>query len=859
MNESNSIWKALGAWGKSLAKWQRRLLSKAISKGRLSTEDIAEVLEILKHANGLSDSREEEPAAIASPRAEKSYKPLRLLKIDGLAGINAIPDGSTLTFDPGLTVVYGRNGAGKSGFARLLANACFSRYTPDILANIYAEHECANPAAVFHIELDGELQPPIQYTLEMKHDELERICFFDVTIAKLHVSQASNFEFKPSGFDVFPEMARVYGELSKLLTAEIEARTSSVNFSDSFIGAETVVSRTVASIARKPDMPTIRELATYGSTQRARFKELDGQIVALKSKSPQAVLTELNVAKNDIEALSAKLTTLAASFTAAAEEARNELSLIAKEQAAAAALLGSEIFKRPFFKAVGAAEWDSFARAAHLLARAESKDYPNEADRCLLCERPLDRDSRGHIASLLSFVEGDAKKSAAESNARLSAVATALERQELNLFSDDSAVRAHVRRLDPTLERTIADHMSALGELRDGAVDAMLEREPCAGNIDCTEILVPLGSLSERIAQDIDRLQKTDETQAIESLDLERRTLRHREVLSQLLPQIDKHVADAAWCANAERAKGSLSPRHITEKEKELFAEMIGESYRSRLKDESAKLDCALPIEIQTIGQKGKTVRSLQMVGGHKPDTILSEGEQRAIALADFLTEVTLNPASGGIVLDDPVTSQDHQRKALIAKRLVAETANRQVVVFTHDLPFLNQLISVAETEGCSHQAHWIERGEDGTPGHISLNDAPTTSKNYDTTERAKQCKAEAQKLAGRPRHDAICKGMGALRRTIEETIAKRFLKGVIPRWGDRVIVTGLRKIAWDDTLAEQLCSIFEELSAYIEGHSHTDEAVGAPAEIEDLTKMIDRVDSLVGAAKGDKKAKPAG
>jgi hypothetical protein len=188
----------------------------------------------------------------------------------------------------------------------------------------------------------------------------------------------------------------------------------------------------------------------------------------------------------------------------------------------------------------------------------------------------------------------------------------------------------------------------------------------------------------------------------------------------------------------------------------------------------------------------------------------------------------------------------------------VAEAANPQVVVFTHDLPFLNQLISVAETEGCLHEAHWIERGEDGTPGQIYLNDAPTTSKNYDTTERAKQCKAEAQKLAGRLRHDAICKGMGALRRTIEETIAKKFLKGGIPRWEDRVIVTGLRNIAWDDNLAEQLCSIFEELSAYIEGHSHTDEAMGAPAEIDDLTKMIDRVDSVVGAAKGVKKTKPA-
>jgi hypothetical protein len=243
------------------------------------------------------------------------------------------------------------------------------------------------------------------------------------------------------------------------------------------------------------------------------------------------------------------------------------------------------------------------------------------------------------------------------------------------------------------------------------------------------------------------------------------------------------------------------------------------------------------------------------MIGGYKLDTVLSEGEQRAVALADFLTEVTLNPASSGIVLDDPVTSQDHQRKERIAKRLVSEAAHRQVIVFTHDLPFLNMLIGVAEAGGRSYQAHWIERGNDGSPGHISLNDAPATSKVYDTTERAKQCKAEAQKLSGRARHDAICKGMGALRRTIEETVAKRLLKGVIPRWEDRVIVTGLRKIAWDDDLAEQLCLLFEELSAYIEGHSHTDEAMGAPADIDDLTKMISRVDALVSTAKKDKKA----
>lgn len=460
---------------------------------------------------------------------------------------------------------------------------------------------------------------------------------------------------------------------------------------------------------------------------------------------------------------------------------------------------------------------------------------------------------------MLAFVEGDAKKSASKSDTGLRAVATVLERLELNLFSDETAVRAHVRQLDPTLEKAITDHMFSLAELRDRAVGAMQVREPCAGSINSAGILGSLAYLCDRIGQDVERLQKADQTQAIASLELERQTLRHREVLSQLLPQIEKHVTDAAWCATAEKAKSSLSPRHVTEKEKELFTEVIGELYRTRLEEECDKLDCALPIEIQTVGQKGKTVRSLQMIGGHRPDTILSEGEQRAVALADFLTEVTLNPANGGIVLDDPVTSQDHQRKERIAKRLVAEAASRQVIVFTHDLPFLNKLIGVAEAEGRSYQAHWIERGNDGSPGHISLNDVPATSKAYDTTERAKQCKAEAQKLSGRARHDAICKGMGALRRTIEETIAKRLLKGVIPRWEDRVIVTGLRKIAWDDALAEELCCVFEELSAYIEGHSHTDEAMGAPAEIDDLAKMIGWVDALIGKAKKDKKAAAAG
>ena len=166
------------------------------------------------------------------------------------------------------------------------------------------------------------------------------------------------------------------------------------------------------------------------------------------------------------------------------------------------------------------------------------------------------------------------------------------------------------------------------------------------------------------------RLQKEDPAKVITALNSERQTFRHREVLSKLMPSAEVHVSNAKWCAIANSGKSALNPKHITDKEKELFLELVGENYRERFAEECKKLDCALPVELQTVGKRGKTERSL-MMKGHRPDAILSEGKKKAVALADFLTEVALNPTSAGIVLDDPVTSQDDEHKHFIAKRLV--------------------------------------------------------------------------------------------------------------------------------------------------------------------------------------------
>ena len=67
---------------------------------------------------------------------------------------------------------------------------------------------------------------------------------------------------------------------------------------------------------------------------------------------------------------------------------------------------------------------------------------------------------------------------------------------------------------------------------------------------------------------------------------------------------------------------------------------------------------------------------------------ILSEGEYRCVALAGFMAELATNDSDSGIIFDDPVSSLDHLHREAIAKRLAAEGRSRQMIVFTHDLPF---------------------------------------------------------------------------------------------------------------------------------------------------------------------------
>jgi len=113
--------------------WQRDALRRLLLQGNLSEADSIELIKLCKAAHGLTTGEEGNPEA--NPLADhhlpadvQSNSPVVLTAIHDIQNVNLISTTRPLTFgNSGLSIVYGDNASGKSGYARILKLACRAR------------------------------------------------------------------------------------------------------------------------------------------------------------------------------------------------------------------------------------------------------------------------------------------------------------------------------------------------------------------------------------------------------------------------------------------------------------------------------------------------------------------------------------------------------------------------------------------------------------------------------------------------------------------------------------------------------------------------------------------------------------
>ncbi len=175
--------------------------------------------------------------------------------------------------------------------------------------------------------------------------------------------------------------------------------------------------------------------------------------------------------------------------------------------------------------------------------------------------------------------------------------------------------------------------------------------------------------------------------------------LKDRQLLSTKIEEVKTAITNYKIISTLSANATSFTTNSISRKTTSAREELIQQDFKDKFKGELRALRKSnLDIELDFETDRGNS-KILPTISRHALVDILSEGEQKAIALAEFITELQLDNNNAPVIFDDPVCSLDHRIIDEVAKRLIELSKQHQVIVFTHSILLLHSLIQQSELE----------------------------------------------------------------------------------------------------------------------------------------------------------------
>src|SRR5690606_34438447 len=163
-------------------QWLQIAATRLLQQSELTDKDVSELATLCQQeADGkLPKTTCSFPANAFSQGAAGS---LRLCSISEIEGVNALAPKKPLEFGKGnITIVYGNNGAGKSGYVRLLKHVCGARETGILHRNVYKPDSALQKACI-SFEQDGVTKSHM-WSGQGICEDLSSVDIFDTSFGK---------------------------------------------------------------------------------------------------------------------------------------------------------------------------------------------------------------------------------------------------------------------------------------------------------------------------------------------------------------------------------------------------------------------------------------------------------------------------------------------------------------------------------------------------------------------------------------------------------------------------------------------------------------------------------------------------
>lgn len=679
-------------WADGRPAWQRHILTRLAAGDKLAEQDYRDIAKELSRQGNFSAKR---LSLTVAPSSEDRHQ-VRLVEVAEASKVNALTQGQSLTFaDEGITVVYGDNGSGKSGYARLLKQIARARDREEVLTNIFSDDSSSQPAAQITVSVDGTSQPPFVWPTEASNDT-RRIGFYDEACGNAYLTVESEVTYRPAGIFLLDGLVKacdiIRTELDKFLAENSTQVKKLPDVSDQ--GTAATFLETLSASTSESDIDRVCQVAEGTEDVLEQLLEEESR---LRASDPSEERTRTISLANRFELLANQLVLLDQQVGPSA--VRNASHLIREAQdlrtavdvAMAAAHQGNPI------SGVGSSSWRLFWEAARDFSTAEAypeQQFPRTSpdSRCVLCHQELDEEARSRLDRFEASVQDASERNVQDAERQVNEL---LERMR-SAIQTQTGIEVALEILAPErpdltsrFRSRLSAYENAVGSIENDVSEYVSELE------QPDDLESQIRSVASELRESAERMDEEEYARKLSDLVQQQRDIQDRLALSDSRSTIEEEVERLRKRAIIEGAKRETDTTTITKKATALTRTYVTTVVTDRFTRESQKLNVDRVTLKDTGGYKGRLhhqpafIEAIQDVPMRR---VLSEGEQTALGLAGFFTEAHLDRSFSAIILDDPVSSLDHIRRGYVAAELAELAMRRQVIIFTHDIAFVSEL-----------------------------------------------------------------------------------------------------------------------------------------------------------------------
>ena len=292
----------LWEWAENHGDWSKQLVDKIVTTEShlIPTERETIFKYFLQSINLHSDLP---TLTISKPTYTPTTKRIELTSLSDITGVNRLAKNQTINFAPYITIIYGENGTGKTGYSRILKALGFSYDSNNtIYSNVFGSSE--PKSAVINFKANSTADT-FKWNGYNKNSELENISVFNSNCVQISLSDR-NLIVSPIGFHLFNLISIELNELEKLLQANIESHPTTLHWAYT-LNDGTPQQIFINGLSSTSLEQKLNELSSFNPSNEQELKEKETELSNLNKSLIQNEIHNLTAQETELSTLIAKI------------------------------------------------------------------------------------------------------------------------------------------------------------------------------------------------------------------------------------------------------------------------------------------------------------------------------------------------------------------------------------------------------------------------------------------------------------------------------------------------------------------------------------------------------------------------